>query len=143
MTVVVKEVAGPDTWPLRRRVLRSEHPHHTERFPEDEDPGTLHLAAFDGDADHGIVGVATFFPSDGPRWQLRGMAVDPAWQGSGVGRALMDAAVDRLRAAGVASVWANVRDSAIPFYERVGWRVVGDGFINELGIPHHVAEMHL
>ena len=71
------------------------------------------------------------------------MAVDPAQQGSGIGRAIMDVAVDRLRAAGASVVWANVRDSAIGFYERMGWKVVGDGFINELGIPHHVADISL
>ena len=137
----MRVVTGPETWPLRRRILRADHPHHTERFPEDEQPGTLHLAAFGEDG--AVVGVATFIPSGDGRFQLRGMAVDPAQQGSGIGRAIMDVAVDRLRAAGASVVWANVRDSAIGFYERMGWKVVGDGFINELGIPHHVADISL
>ena len=147
MTLAVEEVRADETWPLRRRVLRAERPDATERFTEDEGPSSLHLAVRDGNAQ--VVGVATFFPSPTvwrpgvPAWQLRGMAVDPAWQGSGVGRQIMDAAVPRLRAAGAAVVWANVRDSAMGFYQRLGWQVVDDGFINELGIPHHVAVLDL
>ena len=88
-----------------------------------------------------LVAVATFVPTaDGV--QLRGMAVDPARQGTGLGRVLVDAAVERLRAAGVRRLWCNARDDAVPFYERLGWRVTGAGFVDEqLGIPHHPMEL--
>jgi GNAT superfamily N-acetyltransferase len=71
------------------------------------------------------------------------MAVEPTVQRSGVGRLLIDAAVDRLRAEGFEVIWANGRDSALGFYRRQGWEVAGEGFLNENGIPHHVVVTEL
>src|SRR5687768_6625724 len=75
--------------PLRRLVLRDGRADRDASFPEDDRADTLHLAAFDeGGA---VVGVATLFPQASDRrpgeraWRLRGMAVDPSTQGTGVG----------------------------------------------------------
>ena len=71
--------------------------------------------------------------------QLRGMAVDTAHQGRGIGRQLLDAAMERLRNAGFEVLWANARDTALPFYRRVGMEVVGEGFLtSDTKLPHHV-----
>ena len=99
------------------------------RFP------TTHFAATVNDE---IIGIASVMrrpwpgPGDGPAWQLRGMAVDPARRGSGVGRLLLDA----LRAHVGAPLWCNARLTAHGFYEREGWRPIGDAFeIPDAG-PH-------
>jgi GNAT superfamily N-acetyltransferase len=115
-------------------VLREGRAH--EGFPEDDDAATVHLAAVEGDH---VVGVATFVPRDDGWWQLRGMAVDAERQGRGIGRAILDEAESRLRALGASGVWANGRDTALGFYERAGWRVVGDGY-DMKGRPHHRVE---
>ena len=136
----VREVDLDATYDLRRRVLRSGTPTSDVRMAGDEVPGTYHLGV---DDDGELVAVATFVPT-GDAVQLRGMAVAPERQGTGVGRVLLAAAVDRLRAAGVGTLWCNARDVAIPFYERLGWRVTGDGFIDQAtAIPHHRMELHL
>jgi GNAT superfamily N-acetyltransferase len=89
------------------------------------------------------LAVATFVPTD-EGVQLRGMAVDPGAQGTGVGRLLVEAAVERLRAAGVTRMWCNARDTAVPFYERLGWRIIAPGFVHaESGLPHHPMELLL
>ena len=125
--------------PLRRSVLRGGQADAS--FPEDEQPGTLHLAAFD--PDRAVVGVATLFPQATDRrpgavaWRLRGMAVDPSTQGTGVGRALLDEAVRRARDAGVEVLWADGRDTALGFYERAGWAIEGDGYVTSIGLSHH------
>ena len=133
-TVVVVAVDAPATIELRSRVLRDGRAH--EGFAEDGDATTIHLAAVDGDR---VVGVATFVPRDDGWWQLRGMAVDTERQGRGIGRAILDEAETRLRALGASGVWANGRDTALGFYERAGWRVVGDGY-DMTGRPHHRVE---
>jgi GNAT superfamily N-acetyltransferase len=136
MDVVEVEVAR--THDLRRRVLLV--PPRPVTLGGDELPGTTHLGVMDGEE---LVAVATFVP--GPEGvQLRGMAVAPEVQGHGVGRLLLDAAVDRLRAEGVERLWCNARDAALPFYERLGWRVSGAGFMHtESGLPHHPMELLL
>lgn len=151
MHVRVKEVTAPETHSLRRLVLREGRADSVVEFPGDDLPGALHLAAVPGEAEDGaggeVVGVASFFPSplEGrPAFQLRGMAVLPELQGSGVGSLLLEEGVARLRAAGVPLVWANGRDSALGFYERRGWKVVGDGYeYGPMSLPHHLVVLQL
>jgi predicted N-acetyltransferase YhbS len=148
MHVRVEEIEAGATHELRRRVLRAGDPASVVEFDGDRDPGAFHLGAFDDTA--GLVGVVTFLPN---RWderpgdaafQLRGMAVDPAEQGAGIGRALLAAGLDRARAEGAQVVWAKGRDAVLGFYERLGWKVVGDGFVyGPMNLPHHVVVTEL
>lgn len=123
---------------LRHAVLRPGQPLGVLDSPADD--VALDMAAWDGDR---IVGCARILPSpfeDEPRaWQLRSMAVDPAYQGSGVGRQVVAALVAAARERGVPLLWANARTSALGFYRRLGWTVHGEEFIHsDSGLPHHV-----
>ena len=143
MVLKVVDISSADTLDLRGRVLRGGSDHGG--FPDDDLAGTFHLGARDGDS---IVGVATFVPREDGVWQLRGMAVEPARQGLGIGAAILDAAANRLRRAGAHLVWANGRDTALGFYERAGWEVVGEGYVlpverDRPGMPHHRVELRL
>jgi len=72
------------------------------------------------------------------------MAVIDSHQGRGLGRALLDDAVRRLRAMGATVLWCNARDTAMKFYADNGFVVVGDGFnTDETGLPHHVMVLDL
>ena len=141
------EVPAAGTHDLRRRVLRENRPDADVVFGGDEVAGAFHLAVVDGEG--AVVAVGSFAPEPTPvrpgraAFRLRGMATDPAFQGRGLGRMLMAAAVDRLRREGAQVLWANARDSALGFYEGLGWEVVGDSFLTEIGIPHHVAVLDL
>lgn len=143
----VVEIAAEETHELRRLVLREGRADAEVRFPQDDRPGAFHLGVLDPGAGR-LVAVATLFPDETPwrpgqaAWRLRGMAVAPERQGSGVGRLLLDEALVQLRVRGATVLWANARDTAIPFYERLGMEVVGDGFL-EIGIPHHVVVLDL
>ena len=57
----------------------------------------------------------------------------------------MAEAIRRLRATDAVLLWANARDSALPFYERFGFAVVeGSGYTTgETGRPHHVIVLDL
>jgi GNAT superfamily N-acetyltransferase len=146
--LTVVEISAEDAHDLRRRVLREGTPSDEVRFPQDAWPATFHLGA--RDACGVLVAIATFFPSPMP-WregrqaaQLRGMAVDTGHQRSGIGRQLLDVALERLRNAGFEVLWANARDTALPFYRRLGMEVVGDGFLtSDTKLPHHVVLMDL
>ena len=134
----VVEVEAADTYDLRRRVLLVEP--RPLALEGDELSGTRHFGVRDGET---LVAVATFVPTE-EGVQLRGMAVDPATQGTGVGRLLVSTAVEELRAAGVTRLWCNARDTAVPFYERLGWTITGPGFLHApSGLPHHPMELLL
>ena len=142
----VTEISVERTYDLRRRVLRDGDA-TAAPLPQDDQPGAFHLGAL---TDLGAaVGVASLAPEPCPvrpgarAVRLRGMAVEPARQGEGIGRRVLDAAVDRADRRGYAVLWANARDTALGFYERAGMTVVGDGFRDERGLPHHVVVLDL
>ena len=57
---------------------------------------------------------------------------------------MLEHATARLRAGGASLLWANGRDTALGFYERAGFTVVGDGYLmGESGLPHHRVELEL
>ncbi len=68
--------------------------------------------------------------------QLRQMAVDTKTQGTGVGAAIIEFAESTARDNGYTKLLLNARDSVIPFYEKCGYHVTGEGF-TEVNIPHH------
>lgn len=139
----VEDVAAEATHDLRWRILRESRPGAPVVFPEDNRPDAFHLGVRN-DADT-IVAVASFSTEPTPHRpgrsavRLRGMAVDWPAQHHGLGRLLIGTVVERLRRAGVDVLWCNARDSAAGFYARLGFEVVGDGFVlPESGIAHHV-----
>jgi len=140
--VQVEEVAAEATHDLRWRILRGARPGAAVVFPEDSRPGAFHMAVRH---DRSILAVASFSAEATPcrpgrsAVRLRGMAVDEPFQRHGLGRILVETVLDRLRRGGVQVLWCNARDSAAGFYARLGFEVVGDGFVlPESGIAHHV-----
>jgi GNAT superfamily N-acetyltransferase len=138
----VRDVALADITDLRARVLRSHLPGTPATAPSDELPQTWHLGAFRGDR---LVATVSAFPEAAPghpgvpAQRFRFMAVEPSEQGSGAGTVLMNAVVEGARARGSRLLWANGRDSALGFYTRLGFTVVGDVFNDATShLPHHV-----
>jgi ribosomal protein S18 acetylase RimI-like enzyme len=99
------------------------------------------------DADDVVTGFAqTGVPQDGTGdgslGELYAIYLDPEAIGTGVGRTLLAAATDRLRAAGFTSARLDVlpgNDRAIRVYEAAGWRADGEPWDVEHGdhvLPH-------
>jgi GNAT superfamily N-acetyltransferase len=144
----VVEVTAADTHDLRRRVLRAGSPTAEVRFAGDDAPGAFHLGVRAGSGE--LLAVGSFLPVSTPvrpgasAVQLRGMAVEPDAAGTGLGAVVFAAAVERVRATGAEVLWANARDTAVGFYERMGMHVEGDGFVPaETGLPHHLVVLDL
>jgi len=141
--IEVVSVPPEATHDLRRRVLRRHLPDPDVDYPADRAPGSFHLGVRLGPEGGEIVAVASFSLEEAPgvparpAARLRGMAVDPAHQGRGLGRLLLDEGVRRLAAAGVERCWANARTTALGFYEAQGFSAVGDEF-ESIGLPHRI-----
>jgi GNAT superfamily N-acetyltransferase len=73
-------------------------------------------------------------------YQLRYMATDFDVQGRGYGARLLAFAEADLLARGVEQVWANGRDTALGFYEAVGWHAIenSEHVSTETMLPHTV-----
>lgn len=126
--IEVVEVTLEATFPLRRRVLRSDRVDLDLRMPDDAVDGAFHVAVLGPGGK--AVGVATAMPAkppfdtEPPAWRIRQMAVDPTVRGIGIGAALFDAVVQRIRERGGATVWAESRDTSVGFYLGRGMSVV-------------------
>jgi GNAT superfamily N-acetyltransferase len=82
-----------------------------------------------------VIGTATMITHGPNDVQLRGMATDSAWDGCGVGKAVLEVAH---QLAGSRSLWCDARMSAHDFYARLGWVAEGEIFdIPQVG-PHTV-----
>nr|WP_204331729.1 GNAT family N-acetyltransferase [Geodermatophilus sabuli] len=136
--MTVEQVPVDVVLPLRSAVLRNGGPAGT---PGDDDPATLHLAARRHDG--AVVGVVRLAAAPCPwrpdaraPWQLRGMATDPAVRGTGAGRALVEAGLALVADRGADLVWCNARETAVGFYERMGFTVLTGPFDVEPIGPH-------
>jgi ribosomal protein S18 acetylase RimI-like enzyme len=74
--------------------------------------------------------------------RLRQMAVLSGLQGKGFGRALMQFAENLARDRGYQKLTMHARKTAVGFYEKAGYKVVGEEF-QELSIPHYMMEKEL
>jgi len=81
---------------------------------------------FCAEAKRTVIGIAFCSTVARYRATIEELAVLPAWQGKGVGKALLDKCLEELRGRGYTQVdlIANLRAPAMRFYERNGFRVV-------------------
>lgn len=144
---VVEELALADVLSLRLNVLRRGTPSTSASYDEDNDLMTRHFGVR---ASGVVIACSTwahrpFPPAPAERaMQLKGMAVAQHLQGSGVGRAVLSAGIDYAARAGCAMVWARARNSAMGFYERNGFSIVGDEFVDDAtALPHHLVMIRI
>jgi N-acetylglutamate synthase-like GNAT family acetyltransferase len=86
-----------------------------------------------------VVGCVLLIPDYPERGagKLMQMAVDPQRQGEGIGRRLVIELETRaFGELGLSEVFCHAQNSAIGFYERLGWATDPEEFL-EAGIPHH------
>lgn len=144
---VVEELTLDDVLALRLAVLRKGTPSTSAHYDEDNDEITRHLGVR---IDNVVVACSTWAlrpfppaPSD-YSMQLKGMAVADHLQTSGLGRLVLVAGVDHARRVGCNVVWARARNTAIGFYQRNGFEVVGDEFIDAAtALPHHLVMIRI
>ncbi|HET9431641.1 MAG TPA: GNAT family N-acetyltransferase, partial [Chitinophagaceae bacterium] len=92
------------------------------------------IAAFEDDD---ILGCCMLVEEKEDSLRLRQMAVLHDLQGKGIGRALMNFAENLARDRGYKKLCMHARKNAVGFYEKMGYKVLGDEFI-EITIPHLV-----
>jgi ElaA protein len=117
---------------LRREVFIDEQGVSEADEVDELDDSAIHLLAFDGDTP---VGTARLLVK-GTTGKIGRVCVRASLRGTGLGAALIRAALDALRQQpGVTVAALGSQSHATGFYEKLGFRVVGDEFI-DAGIPH-------
>lgn len=139
--IEVREVTAQDTLPVRCRVLRPGHAPDARLFGVEASEETRHYAAFEGEEIVGacyIVRRAAPFDSDATAWMLRGMAVETARQGQGIGALLVARVREEARREPIELLWFNARRIAVGFYARLGFEATGDEFDIPTVGPHRL-----
>lgn len=124
---------------LREEVLRKPLGLH---FTDDQlaaEATDILIGAFD---DGRILGCCILTPISKDTIKLRQMAVNNRQQQKGIGYSIMQFAENLARDKGYRKVTMNARDTAIGFYQKLGYKVVGEPFI-EVTIPHHCMEKQI
>lgn len=89
-----------------------------------------------------LEGCCLLTKLDAQTVKLRQMAVTSGLQGKGIGRVLLIFAENIARDRGYKKITMNARKNAIGFYEKLGYNVVGNEFI-EVTLPHFKMEKEL
>lgn len=144
MAIEIREIKfGSDDYraelELRLNVLRQ--PLGLTRLVGDTefDATDRHLGAFD---DGRLVGCCLMRRLESVsgeirqlQMKMRQVAIDPSVQGQGIGRLLVDEFERISRAQGATEIVLDARETAIAFYQRLGYDVVSDLF-TQVTVPH-------
>lgn len=136
------DIIVPDTkeefekyYQLRYEVLRKpwNQPLGSEKDITDSD--SFHLMAID--KNHNCIGTCRMSasPEIGTA-QLRFMAIDPSWQGKGVGKKLIELSEKWALCYGFEKIMLQARDTAVPFYKSSGFKIKEKTFLMWNEIQH-------
>lgn len=125
---------------LRKSILHPNGPVERVQYAADLSDETLHLAIFDENDQ--IIACGTMLMEDESErpstsiGRIRGMAVNEAFQGKGLGAIILDGLIDVAIDRKVQIIWCNARTKILNFYFKRDFKSEGDEFITPGGIPH-------
>ncbi|HEX8575812.1 MAG TPA: GNAT family N-acetyltransferase [Flavobacterium sp.] len=102
---------------------------------EMNDKKSWHFIALEN---NNVIGCVVLFPLDEQQScaQLMQMAVEDDYQGKGIGKLLVLELLLFCRSQGIKEVVCHSRDTAVPFYLKLGFEIYDNPFI-EVGIQHY------
>lgn len=117
---------------LRYEILRK--PLGLNFTPEEleKEKNDILIAAFEEEK---MLGCCFLSHIDNNTARLRQMAVQNNLQGKGIGASLMNFAENIARDRGYKTMMMHARKTTCPFFEKQGYKIEGDEFI-QLSIPH-------
>ncbi len=124
---------------LRRAILRKPLGIDFDQKELEREHEDILIGCFEDDK---MEGCCLLTKVDDKTVRLRQMAVLSGLQGKGFGKALMQFAENLARDRGYKTLTMHARKTAVGFYEKQGYKVVGEEF-QELNIPHFIMEKEL
>lgn len=135
LTVKLIDYGSPaflESWSVRETVLR--HPLGLRFTEEDKEAekSHIHIAAF---IEEKLRAACVLVPRGKTRIKMQRVAVDEAWRGKQIGSELLLFCERHCTKLGYDEIFCHARDTAIPFYEKHGFKTIGAPFIEQT-IPH-------
>jgi len=134
---LIKQISALDTFPVRHPVLRDGKPVESCHFDGDNLQSTIHFGLFESDKLRAVISLFekknSRFETD-KQFQIRGMAVLQQHQKKGFGEILILNAEHYCVQEGSNLIWFNARQTAVGFYQKMGYAVIGMPFqIEDVG----------
>jgi len=119
---------------LRWRILREPwgQPKGSER--DEYEDGAMHVMVYE--QEEIPLGIGRAHLNSSEEAQIRYMAVENGHQGKGIGKQILEALESRILQKSASCIVLNARESAVPFYEKRGYRVTGQAHTLFGEIPH-------
>ncbi len=141
MNIEIKQIAfGGEEYKkeveLRYKILRQPLGLNYTQEQLDAEKDEFHFTAFDGEK---LIGCLLMKAIDNEEIKMRQVAVDEDYQGKGVGKALVLFSEKFASKNGFKLITLHARKTAVPFYERLGYNIIGDEFV-EVTLPHYKME---
>ena len=121
---------------LRNEILRKPLGLSFSQDELEKEKDDILIGAFDEDE---MLGCCILTKIDSTCVRLRQMAVQKNLQGKGIGDSIITFAENIARDKGFRLITMHARDTAIGFYEKFGYHLKGEQFI-EVNTPHHIME---
>lgn len=134
MKILIKpwKEAELTAFPIREEVFIQEQGVPAELELDEDDPLAIHALAYRGNQ---CVGTGRFVHLGGGQAQIGRMAVLARFRGQGVGKQILVELIDLAKKEGVNQLILHSQITAIPFYEKLGFRAEGPSY-EEAGIAH-------
>ena len=137
MKLEIRQPETPAEWEkyyeIRWKILRE--PWDQERGNEKDnlEAKAYHLLAKEKKE---ILGVGRIHLNSTKEAQVRYMAVLPQAQGRGIGAKILKELEEFVKEINIEKIILNAREDAVPFYQRAGYQIIGDGE-TLFGTIHH------
>jgi len=132
----LRSIPANQTLAFRQEILWPDKP--LSHVMVEGDDSALHIGAFDGET---LIGIGSFYPQ-GTKAQLRKLAVDPSYRKMGIGRDIIQHGAQMMQNQGIGFLWCDARKTAIPFYQKLGFKIEPDVFYKS-GIAYVKAQLCL
>ncbi|ESU29431.1 acetyltransferase [Flavobacterium limnosediminis JC2902] len=135
--ILIRQIEAEDTFSVRQPVLRPGKSIESCHFEGDNLGTTAHFGLSENEE---LLAVVSLYKTNYPnckienQFQMRGMAVLEKHQRMGLGEQLVKKAEHYVREKNGKLIWFNAREKAVPFYEKLGYKINGNPFeINDIG----------
>lgn len=135
--ISIEQIRPGLTWYLRQKVLYPAQKLYEMEM--DEDLNGIHFGAFTSNK---LIAIVSLFEVKSGNFQFRKFAVDPDYQGRGIGNELLAYITDFARNEGGKRLWCNARDSAFGFYLKAGFALTNKPFTKN-GFNYDIMEKAL
>ena len=127
----IRQISALETYTVRHPVLRGGKTIESCQFDGDELETTKHFGLFEENI---LAGVISLFETKHEAFtapeqtQIRGMAVLEKFQKRGFGALLVQHAEEYARSKQAELIWFNARETAVGFYTKMGYSILGGPF---------------